>query len=247
MSDNSEVDELERAWEQLMNPRATDTLIARMDPDQRTYYEKMLRGAIKQAYVDEPAGTGKTTAAFIAGLQHLRGGKLAKLLYIRFPSKRGGKLGFVSGDLGPTGQKEGMYFDPAYQALAKCGLQHEAVESLLAAGVLVFQTDVRLRGTTLEDAFIIVDEAQNAQDIPELELVLGRFNDTIRAAIIGDSRQCDSSVKLYGRDRLNAFQVYQIHMTKQKWAERFRLSHNYRGVMARHASAVDETLKELEA
>jgi len=238
-----ERDEIDSAWAQLLDSTATDALVEGMDPDQRTYYEKMLRGPIRQAYVDEPAGTGKTTAAFVAGLQHLRAGKLGKLLYIRFPSKRGNKLGFVPGELAA---KEDLYFDPAYQALEKCGIQREAVSSLIERGVFSFQTDVRLRGTTLDDAFIIVDEAQNAQDIPELELVLGRFTDNVRAAIIGDSRQCDSNVRLYGRERLNAFQVYTRHMTKQKWAERFRLSHNYRGVMAKYAAAVDETVKELE-
>jgi predicted ribonuclease YlaK len=164
---------------------------------------------------------------------------------VRFPSRRGGKLGFVSGDLGPDGQKEGMYFDPAYKALHKCGLQREAIDALLKAGVFDFRTDVRLRGDTIERAFVIVDEAQNAQDVPELELVLTRFTDSVRAAIIGDSRQVDNNVVRYGSERLNAFQVFTRHMATEKWARQFFLSVNYRGMMAKHAAAVDITLKGL--
>lgn len=238
-------EEYERALAQLMDESSTERMIRRMDPDQRTFFEQMTRfvGPIKQGYVDEPAGTGKTQVAFIAAVTLLRTRKISKIIYIRFPSKRGGKLGYLPGNLG---EKEEVYFDPAFEALAKCGMQPEAVRALLRKDVFDFRTDARLRGTNLEDAFVIVDEAQNAMDIPEMELVLGRFHDSIRAAIVGDSRQCDSNVARYGRDRLNAFQVYQIHMTKEKWAERFRLTTNYRGVMAKYAAAVDVTLKELE-
>lgn len=234
----------ERALRQLYEEKWTNNILDRMDEDQRVMFETLIRGRVKQVYVDIPAGYGKTLIAFAAGVTLFRASKVKRILYIRFPSKRGGKLGFLPGEL--TGEKEAIYFDPAYEALIKLGMQREAIDELRRQEILDFRTDVRLRGTNLEDAFVIVDEAQNAMDIAEMELVLGRFHDNVRAAIIGDSRQSDSNVTRYGRDKLNAFQVYIRHMTTEKWAAECKLTKNYRGVMAQHAAAVDQTLRLLE-
>jgi phosphate starvation-inducible protein PhoH len=235
----------DRAYQQLLDERSSNSIIDRMDPDQRTLFEKLIRGSIKQAYLDVPAGYGKTLVAMTAGLTLLRAQKVKRIIYARFPSTRGGKLGYLPGDLE---EKQAIYYLPAYEALAKNGMQREAVNVLRhdKHESIIFCTDVTLRGTNLEDAFVIVDEAQNAMDIPELELVLTRFHESIRAAVIGDSRQCDSNVRRYGRAQLNAFQVYIKHMTTEKWAQEFTLSVNHRGPMAKHAAAVDQTLKLLE-
>ena len=232
----------EKAINQLMNSKDRDKLYNRFDTYQKEYRQAF--EIYKMVFVDEKAGTGKTVGAVIAGLEHLRQGKCKKIMYIRFPSKRGQKLGALPG--GPD-EKEAVYMFPFIEALNDCGLQTEAIEVLKAQGLIEMCTDISLRGRTLKDAFIIVDECQNATDLEELQLVLTRIKDSkSSSAIIGHSAQIDSNVKRYGKLKLNAFEVYQIHMTKKSWATKVKLVNNYRGVISQWADEVMLTVKELE-
>lgn len=231
----------DKAISQLMDTKTTDRLYRRMDPHQKEYRHSIEE--YKMVFVDEKAGTGKTEIAVHAALDALRQGIAKKILYIRFPSKRGQKLGALPGDLK---EKERIYMYPFIEALNECGLQDEAIEMLEAQGIIEMSTDVTLRGRTLKGSFVIVDETQNAEDLEQLQLTLTRVKDDgAGCVVIGHSEQLDSHVKKYGKYNMNAFEVYQIHMTKKNWAKKCRLYNNYRGVISQWADEVMKTLEEL--
>ena len=233
------VDEVKNlAYSQLYNTKSVDRLYKKLDEYQRWYYECLQKYRV--VFVDEPAGTGKTTIAVMAGLDYVRDGK--KLVYIRFPSRRGERLGATPGELE---DKEAKYMLPFYEALNECGLQDEAIQTLKLHGCIDARTDVQERGRNLKDCFVVVDEAQNAEDLEQLKLILTRPHDNCKVVVIGDSRQTDSKVKRYGKQQLNAFQVYQYHMTKKPWAVSCELKINYRGEISRWADKVDESLSEI--
>jgi phosphate starvation-inducible PhoH-like protein len=229
------------AYLQLMDELHSERLKKKLDEHQKAYY-KGLR-ANRVSIVDDKSGTGKTTIAFLAAKELILDKIVSKIIYIRFPDDRAQGLGAVPGDLDEKGS---IYFQPAYDALAELGIQPEAVDKLREAGVLIFRTDANLRGTNLKDAFIIIDESQNARDIGQLRLVLTRPHDDCKIALIGHSKQVDSKVKKYGKSQLTAFQVYQIHLLKKKWAKKYPLLVDYRGELSRWADEIEETLKELE-
>lgn len=230
------------AVSQLMNSKERDKLYNRLDEFQKQLKDSF--NELKMIMVDAPAGTGKTLVSTLAALEHLTQNKCKRILYIRFPSKRGEKLGAVPGELN---EKEAKYMFPFYEALNDCGLQDETVEILEQNGMIETCSDVTLRGRTLKNCFVIVDEAQNAADIEELRLVLTRIKDSgSSSSIVGHSEQIDSKIKTYGKQKLNAFQVYQIHMTKKNWCKKIELYHNYRGAISQWADKIEETLKEIE-
>lgn len=242
---NSEELEERRAYNQLMNRKHTDKLYRKLDHYQNEYYHAIEDHKI--VFVDEKAGTGKTTVAVMSALEHLRDGKVDKIVYVRFPSKRGESLGFTPGDLKGPGGKESKYMKPFYEAMAKCGLQGEAVADLIADEVIVVTTDIDMRGTNIENSFVIIDEAQNAVDKEQLKLVLTRIHDRrCPTVVIGDSNQTDSKVAKYTRLKYNSFEIYQIHMTKKNWAVKCELKINYRGAVSQWADEVEQTIKELD-
>jgi PhoH-like ATPase len=232
-------------------PSAYDCLASTEKPIQKLYkkldnYQQNLKAAIekyKLVFVDEPAGTGKTTITVMTGVDLLRANLVDKLIYVRFPSKRSERLGATPGDLA---QKEAKYMLPFYEALTECGVQEEGISLLTFEGLIETMTDVKARGRNLK-GFIIIDEAQNAEDLEQLKLILTRIHDhRCRTVVIGHSGQTDSKVQKYGKNQLNAFQVYQAHMTKKPWAVCCQLFHNYRGELSQWADKVKESLKGLE-
>lgn len=223
---------------QLLYDKRIDSLYKKLDEDQRDFYQAILNHKI--VFVDEKAGTGKTFIAVYAGLHYLKQGK--KMIYVRFPSQRGEQLGYVPGTLE---EKEIKYMWPFYEALEGCGIQEEVAMSWKAQGLIDTRTDATERGRTYKNAYVIIDEAQNARDIEQLQLILTRLCDSSVAVVIGHSGQTDSDVKRYGSSELNAFQLYCHHMTKQNFAAKCSLSSNYRGEIARWADEIDITLKEV--
>lgn len=217
-----------------------DRFFQKLDQYQKYYLENIYSKSV--VFVDAKAGTGKTTIAVLAGLELLRQGKVSRVVYVRFPDKRYAKLGFLTGC---KEEKEEILMNPFYEAAAECGMQPEAVNRLAEKGFIEATTDIGMRGRNLKTSFVIIDEAQNGT-IDDLKLLLTRIHDRdCKATVIGHSGQCDNPPKLYA-GKYNAFQVYQIHMTKKPWAVKCDLPNNYRGEISQHADNVDETIKELE-
>lgn len=234
-------DAREKAYAQIMDRRATDLLWKRMDEHQRAYAESIQKYAV--VFVDAPAGTGKTTVAVREGLEMLREGKVDRIRYIRFVDGRSLKLGYLPGE---QEDKEYNLMLPFYEAMEECGVQPEAVDKLMEMGIIEATTDTGLRGRNFRRTYLIIDEAQNAQHISDLQLVLTRLHDHgSKAVVIGHSGQEDGRIQKYTPFQWNAFQVYQYHMTKKPWATTVELLKNYRGQISQWADKVLETLEEL--
>lgn len=228
----------EAAYAQLLQSRDSDRLYSRLDPYQKQFFADMQ--TFKVVFVDAPAGTGKTTVAVLAGLDGLRRQVYSQLVYVRFPSARGERLGATPGTLE---EKEAKYMLPFVEAVEACGIQEDALWQLARQGIIKMTTDTSLRGVNFRNSFIIIDEAQNAEDLNQLRLVLTRVHDDGRTVVIGHSGQLDSRVKTYGASGETAFQLYMRHMTKKSWATVSTLVRNYRGSVAQWADRVEESIE----
>ena len=133
-----------------------------------------------------PAGTGKTYLAVAAAVDYLLKEKVDRIILIRPAVEAGEKLGFLPGDLS---QKVDPYLRPLYDALYEmCGI--EKTEKLIERGAVEIAPLAYMRGRTLNNSFIIVDESQNTTK-EQMKMVLTRMGFGSRLVINGDLTQID--------------------------------------------------------
>ena len=133
-----------------------------------------------------PAGTGKTYLAVAAGVHALLNDKVQKIILIRPAVEAGEKLGFLPGDLA---QKVDPYLKPLYDALYEM-LGSERVQKLIEKEIIEVAPLAYLRGRTLNNAFIIMDESQNTT-IDQMKMFLTRMGYGSYAVVNGDLTQID--------------------------------------------------------
>jgi len=133
-----------------------------------------------------PAGTGKTYLAVAQAVSQLITGSVQRLILSRPAVEAGEKLGFLPGDMK---EKVDPYLRPLYDALNDC-MPPEQVERRLANGEIEIAPIAFMRGRTLADSFIILDEAQNTTR-EQMKMFLTRFGQNSRMVICGDPRQVD--------------------------------------------------------
>ena len=133
-----------------------------------------------------PAGTGKTYLAVAAAVSYLAEDKVRKLVLVRPAVEAGERLGFLPGDMT---QKVDPYLRPLYDALNDM-LGGERVAKLMERGVIEIAPLAFMRGRTLNDAFIILDEAQNTT-VEQMKMFLTRLGFGSTAVITGDTTQID--------------------------------------------------------
>lgn len=133
-----------------------------------------------------PAGTGKTYLAVAQAVSELMAGTVEKLIFSRPAVEAGEKLGFLPGDMK---DKVDPYLRPIYDALYDC-MPPEQVERRLASGEIEVAPLAFMRGRTLANAFVILDEAQNTTR-EQMKMFLTRFGEGSRMVICGDPRQTD--------------------------------------------------------
>jgi phosphate starvation-inducible PhoH-like protein len=133
-----------------------------------------------------PAGTGKTYLAVAQAVQQLIGGSVDRLILSRPAVEAGERLGFLPGDMK---EKVDPYLRPLYDALYDM-LPTEQVERRIASGEIEIAPIAFMRGRTLSDAFIILDEAQNTTP-QQMKMFLTRFGMRSRMVICGDPKQVD--------------------------------------------------------
>lgn len=133
-----------------------------------------------------PAGTGKTYLAVAAAVDALERQEIRRILLTRPAVEAGEKLGFLPGDLS---QKVDPYLRPLYDALFEM-LGFERVEKLMERNVIEVAPLAYMRGRTLNDAFIILDESQNTT-IEQMKMFLTRIGFNSKAVITGDITQID--------------------------------------------------------
>jgi phosphate starvation-inducible PhoH-like protein len=133
-----------------------------------------------------PAGTGKTYIAVAQAVAQLITGSVQRLILSRPAVEAGEKLGFLPGDMK---EKVDPYLRPLYDALNDC-LPAEQVERRIASGEIEIAPIAFMRGRTLADAFIILDEAQNTTPA-QMKMFLTRFGENSRMVVCGDPNQTD--------------------------------------------------------
>lgn len=133
-----------------------------------------------------PAGTGKTYLAVVFAVQALKDNKVKKIILTRPAVEAGENLGFLPGDLK---EKVDPYLRPLYDALYDM-LGQEQTERLIEKGTIEIAPLAYMRGRTLEDAYVILDEAQNTTDA-QMKMFLTRLGFNSKMIITGDVTQID--------------------------------------------------------
>ena len=172
-----------------------------------------LKNLIQKTYVDSvkqhdivfgigPAGTGKTFLAVVMAVQALRNGQVKRIILTRPAVEAGESLGFLPGDLQ---EKVDPYLRPVYDALFQI-LGKTATERMMERGVIEIAPLAYMRGRTLDDAFVILDEAQNTTSM-QMKMFLTRLGFNSKMIVNGDISQIDlpnkvKSVLIDAKDKL---------------------------------------------
>ncbi len=159
----------------MVNPRS---------PNQKKYVE-----AIEQADMTfgiGPAGTGKTYLAVAMAASALMAKKVSRIILVRPAVEAGERLGFLPGSLQ---EKIDPYLRPLYDAMYDL-LEKDRVDKLLEKGIIEVAPLAFMRGRTLSDAFIIMDEAQNTTN-EQMKMFVTRLGQNSKAVITGDLTQID--------------------------------------------------------
>jgi phosphate starvation-inducible PhoH-like protein len=159
-------------------------LVRARGPNQQEYLHAIARHDIN--FGVGPAGTGKTYLAVASAVEALESDRVRRLLLVRPAVEAGERLGFLPGDLA---QKIDPYLRPLYDALFEM-LGFERVGKLIERNVIEVAPLAYMRGRTLNDAFIILDEAQNTTP-EQMKMFLTRIGFGSTAVITGDVTQVD--------------------------------------------------------
>ncbi|MBO5851212.1 MAG: PhoH family protein, partial [Clostridia bacterium] len=151
---------------------------------QKTYVDAINKNTV--VFGVGPAGTGKTYLAVALAVTAYKNKEIEKIILTRPAVEAGEKLGFLPGDLQ---NKVDPYLRPLYDALQEMfGL--ETYQKLIEKGVIEIAPLAYMRGRTLNDSFIILDEAQNTT-IEQMKMFLTRMGEGSKAVITGDITQID--------------------------------------------------------
>ncbi|MCA9506959.1 MAG: PhoH family protein [Myxococcales bacterium] len=156
-------------------------------PGQRSYVETMKTKDL--VFAVGPAGTGKTYLAMTLAVMELKAERIKRIILTRPAVEAGEKLGFLPGNLE---EKVSPYLRPLYDALFDL-VGTEKAEELVAHGVIEVAPLAFMRGRTLNDAFVILDEAQNTTP-EQMKMALTRLGFGSKMVITGDITQIDLAV-----------------------------------------------------
>lgn len=159
-------------------------LLTPRNPHQKAYVKHVLKHDV--IFGIGPAGTGKTYLAVACAVDALEKNLVRRIVLTRPAVEAGEKLGFLPGDLS---QKVDPYLRPLYDALFEM-LGYDKVEKYLERGIIEIAPLAYMRGRTLNDAFIILDEGQNTT-VEQMKMFLTRIGFNSKAVITGDVTQVD--------------------------------------------------------
>lgn len=151
---------------------------------QQKYYHALEKNDV--VFGIGPAGTGKTYLAVVFAVRALKNNEVKKIILTRPAVEAGENLGFLPGDLK---EKVDPYLRPLYDALYDM-LGVEQTERLIEKGIIEIAPLAYMRGRTLEDAYVILDEAQNTTDA-QMKMFLTRLGMQSKMIITGDITQID--------------------------------------------------------
>ncbi len=159
-------------------------LIAPKSPVQKEYIDAIRTHDI--VFGIGPAGTGKTYLAMAMAVESLTKGRVSRIILTRPAVEAGETLGFLPGDLA---EKVDPYLRPLYDALHDM-MRFEKVSNLMHQGAIEVAPIAFMRGRTLNDSFVILDEAQNTTS-EQMKMFLTRIGFNSKAVITGDITQID--------------------------------------------------------
>lgn len=198
-------------------PRKT---VAARNVAQKTYLDLLRRNEL--VFAVGPAGTGKTYLAVAMALSMLQQHRVKRIVLTRPAVEAGERLGFLPGDLA---EKVNPYLRPLYDALHDM-MPQPKVASMLEVGSIEVAPLAFMRGRTLNDAFIILDEAQNTTQ-EQMKMFLTRMGFGSRMAVTGDTTQIDLPVQP-GRARPRSGLIHALNIL-----------HNVPGLAVHHFSKAD--------
>lgn len=208
-----------------------------LDEEQLSLVNTLVNPEIDIVFVNAKAGTGKTTIATGVANILVKCGAYDNIIYIMSPYGER-KQGYIPGTIT---EKSSVYFEAFYQALTVCGLNPNTDvtnESIInqknGTGYITCITDTFLRGSNLDNAVIIIDEAQN-YTIPQLKKTLTRIGSKAKVIVIGHTLQCDLE-----RPELSGFERYLEHFRDKPRAAVCALSVNHRSWISQWADELDE-------
>lgn len=184
LADNDELGQLFNLNSYVIGKTRTGRVICPKTIGQLEYLEALKKYDI--TFGLGPAGTGKTYLAVIYAVSKLKEGSIKRIVLTRPAVEAGESLGYLPGDLK---EKVDPYLRPLYDALYET-LGSENTERLIASGAIEIAPLAYMRGRTLEDAYVILDEAQNATLI-QLKMFLTRLGFNSKMVITGDLSQVD--------------------------------------------------------
>jgi len=183
-SQSKEASELGANYEKMVTIKTKRGIVKPRNGNQQAYVQNIITNDI--SFGVGVAGTGKTYLAVACAVDALERQEVRRILLTRPAVEAGEKLGFLPGDLA---QKIDPYLRPLYDALFEM-LGFERVEKLIERNVIEIAPLAYMRGRTLNDAFIILDESQNTT-VEQMKMFLTRIGFNSRAVITGDITQVD--------------------------------------------------------
>ncbi len=163
----------------------TPNLIVTANHGSQDYYVETIKKKVLTFGIG-PAGTGKTFLAVALAVEQFSRGEVEKILLVRPAVEAGEKLGFLPGDLS---QKVDPYLRPLYDALFQM-IGYKVTNQLIERNIIEVVPLAFMRGRTLNNSFIILDESQNAT-VEQMKMFLTRFGFGSKVVITGDITQID--------------------------------------------------------
>lgn len=208
-----------------------------LDEEQMAFANAIWNPDIDIVFCNAKAGTGKTTIAVGVANMLVSYGLFNEMIYIMSPYGEK-KQGWLPGTIT---EKSSVYFEAFYQALVNCNVNpNSAINTDSMAnqkngtGYITCITDTFLRGSTLDDAVVIMDEAQN-YTVPQLKKVLTRVGKHAKVIVIGHNLQCDLA-----DPSSSGFINYLHHFEGQERAAFCSLTNNYRSWISQYADELPE-------
>lgn len=210
-----------------------------LDVDQRKLVDSVWNREYKLYLINSLAGSGKSLLSTALGLMFYMYGRYDKIIYITFPGIYEKSQGFLPGDLL---EKSEPYFQPLYDALLSLNIEPDHVcntsPTAVSKGMSIIECAVStyMRGINLSNAFVIIDESENA-DLATLTKVLSRIHDDCTVMLIGHSGQCD----MYDKTQ-SGFTACIDYFEKEHpdFCKRFDLHYNHRGIISKTADLLME-------
>lgn len=209
-----------------------------LDDEQLAFANAIWSQDIDIVFVNAKAGSGKTTIATGVATMLVRYGMFDSIIYIMSPYGER-KQGWLPGTIT---EKSSVYFEAFYQALMEfdvninTAINNESMTNQKnGTGFITCITDTFLRGSNLNNAIIIIDEAQN-YTVPQLQKVLTRVGSNAKVVVIGHELQCD----LEDASK-SGFTKYIRHFAGRDRVAICQLSQNYRSWISQWADEINNT------